>query len=740
MIKNKSFSRYVKYFWYCVLGSVCLFLMMLLLAALGAFGKMPSFEEIENPRSSLATEVYSSDGVLLGKYYFQNRSTSSFDEIPEMIRNCLIATEDIRFYDHSGIDYWGQFAAFIQTMIGDKRGASTITQQLAKNLFPRPVNANVFTTILSKFKEWVIAIKLERRYTKDEILNLYLQTVEFSENSYGIKSAAITYFNKPIDSLHVEEAAVLIGMLKGSTIYNPRRHPENAFKRRNVVLSQMKKNDYLTAAAYDSLKQVPIKLNYVSPDHNEGAATYFREFLRQDLTQFCKDHPKPDGTTYNIYKDGLRVYTTINYKMQQYAEAAVQKHMKDLQQQFNKSYKGGVPWGKDEKYIEGAMKQSERWNKMRTAGISEDSIIKAFHTKIPMTVFSYSGEIDTTMTPYDSIKYYKFFLHCGFMVMDPSSGYVLAWVGGINHHYFQYDHVNINAKRQVGSTIKPILYTLAIDNGYSPCFQVPNEKVSFPDFQNWTPSNSDGKYGGTVTLYQGLQQSINTVSAFLMKQLGPQPMIDLARRMGISSDMPPYPSICLGVPDISVYEMTGAYGTFANQGTYTQPQYLIRVEDNKGAVIQDFTTKHVEVISEQVAYVMVRMLENVVNYGTAERIRGRYGIQSEMGGKTGTTQDNTDGWFMGIIPQLVGGCWVGGDDRIIRFKSMFYGQGANMALPVWAYFIQSCYADKSLNISADAHFPLPEGEMTIETDCSKYNEETGQQGTDFIYGTGEKNQ
>lgn len=740
MAEGKSLSRYIRIFWYCVVGSIVLFGLMLLLATLGAFGKMPSFEEIENPNSSLATEVYSADGILLGKYYFENRSTSSFDEIPQVIRNCLIATEDVRFYDHSGIDYWGQFAAIISTILGDQRGGSTITQQLAKNLFPRPSNANVFTTVLSKFKEWVIAIKLERRYTKDEIINLYLQTVEFSENSFGIKSAARTYFNKPPDSLKVEEAAVLIGMLKGSTYYNPRRNPGNALKRRNVVLSQLSKYDYISKQAYDSLKQMPIKLDYVSPDHNEGLATYFREYLRQELMQFCKDHPKPDGSYYNIYKDGLRVYTTINYKMQQYAEAAVQKHMKELQKQFYQSYKGTVPWGKNDDYIQAAMKQSDRWIRMKNEGISEDSILKSFKVKTPMTVFSYRGELDTTMTPYDSIKYYKFFLQCGFMVMDPESGHVLAWVGGIDHHYFQYDHVNINAKRQVGSAIKPILYTVAIDNGYSPCFQVPNERIVFDDFQGWSPENSDGKYGGILTLYQGLAGSVNTISAFLIRQIGPQPMIDMARRMGISSPMDPYPSICLGVPDISVYEMVGAYGTFADKGVYTRPQYLQRITDNKGTVIQEFTTKHVEVISEQVSYVMVKMLENVVNYGTGQRLRSRYGLNAELGGKTGTTQNNTDGWFLGITPQLVGGCWVGGDDRIIRFKSTFYGQGANMALPVWAYFLQMCYADKSLSISSDAHFSPPDGEMPIETDCSKYNEFSGQRSTDFIFGKDQKNQ
>lgn len=730
--KNNSVSKFLKYFWLLVIGGAGFFLLMLILAAAGVFGKMPSFEELENPHSALATEVYSSDGVLLGKYYYENRSTSSFEEIPEMIRQCLVATEDVRFYKHSGIDYWGQLRAVINTLIGNTQGGSTITQQLAKNLFPRPGD-NVVSTILSKFKEWVIAIKLERRYTKDEIINLYLQTVEFSENSFGIKSAARTYFNRTPDSLRVEEAAVLIGMLKGSTYYNPKRNPENALRRRNTVLGQMEKEKFLTVEQTDSLKKLPIKLNYVSPDHNEGLATYFREYLRLELNQWCKDHRKADGSPYNIYKDGLRVYTTINSKMQLYAEEAVRKHMKELQAQFNQSYKNGAPWGKNDKYIEDAMKQSNRWIRMKKAGIAEDSIRAAFQTPTSMTVFSYRGEIDTVMTPFDSIKYYKFFLHTGFMAMDPVTGYVYAWVGGINHHYFQYDHVNLHAKRQVGSTIKPILYTVAIDNGYSPCFEVPNEKVVFEDFQNWSPANSDGKYGGMLTLYQGLAGSVNCISAYLMKQIGPEPMIDLSRRMGISSPMDPYPSICLGVPDISVYEMTSAYTTFANHGIHTDPQYLLRITDNRGTVIEEFTAKHTEVISDQVAYVMVKMLENVVNFGTAQRLRSRYGITAETGGKTGTTQNNTDGWFIGITPQITAGCWVGGDDRIIRFKSMFYGQGASMALPVYAYFMKACYADKSLGISPTATFSPPDSaSLSIETNCDKYKEEMGNK--DYIFG------
>ncbi len=732
MANKNTGLKIFRWFWYGVIGSVVLFMLMLGLAALGVFGKMPSFEEVENPNSALATEVYSSDGVMIGKYYYENRSTSSFEEIPALIRNCLTATEDIRFYDHSGIDFWGTFRAIVKTAIGHQEGGSTITQQLAKNLYKRPENPGVFETLGSKFKEWVIAIKLERRYTKDEILNLYLQTVEFSQNSFGIKSASRTYFNKTVDSLKVEEAAVLVGMLKGSTLYNPKRNPNNSLNRRNIVLGQMLKEDYLTQAQFDSIKKIPIKLSYVSPDHNDGIATYFRENLRLELMKWCKEHPKPDGTPYNIYKDGLRVYTSINSKMQTYAEAAVQQHMMQLQDEFNKSYKKAAPWGKNEKYIQDAMKQSARWHTMKNRGASDDSILNSFKTKIPMTVFSYRGEIDTVMTPYDSIKYYKYFLHCGFMAMDPTTGYVLAWVGGINHHYFQFDHVNINSKRQVGSTIKPILYTVAIDNGYSPCLEVPNERVVFEDFQNWSPDNSDNKYGGSLTLYQGLAGSVNCLSAYLMKQIGPQPMIDLARRMGISSPMDPYPSICLGVPDISVYEMTGAYSVFANKGVYSQPQYLLRITDNKGSLIQEFTGKHSEVISEQVSYVMTRMLENVVNYGTAQRLRFKYNLTAEIGGKTGTTQNNTDGWFMGITPQIAAGCWVGGDDRIIRFRSMFYGQGASMALPVYALFLKACYADKSLNISPAATFPVPDGDLGIETDCSKYRASSGTK--DYIFG------
>ncbi len=721
--KGKSYKGYRFYIvglWITVVVFVIAVTGVFALTAAGLFGDMPSFEQLENPRSQLATEVYSAEGILLGKYYFQNRSIASFEEIPPLLKNTLLATEDIRFYDHSGIDYWGTLRAIVATLMGDKEGASTITQQLAKNLFPRPKERTLSTILTAKLKEWITSVKLERRYTKDEIINLYLNTVEFSENSYGIKSAARTYFNKIPDSLKVEEAAVLIGMLKGSTLYNPRRNPGLSLSRRNTVLDQMSKYNFLTPTVADSIKNIPIRLNFVSPDHNEGNATYFREFLRQELLKWCKENTKSDGSNYNLYTDGLKVYTSINFKMQRYAEQAVNKHMHELQGQFFKSYKTKRPWGDNDDFITNAMKQCDRYIKLKKRGVSADSIKKVFQTPINMTVYSYKGDLDTIMSPWDSIKYYKMFLHTGFMVMDPHSGNVLAWVGGINHRYFQYDHVNVKAKRQVGSTIKPILYTLAIENGYSPCYTVANQKVVFENFNNWAPDNSDNKYGGMLTLFQGLAGSVNTISAYLMKQLGPKPMIDISRRMGITSNMEPYPSICLGTPDISVYEMTGAYSTFVNHGVYTKPQYIMRITDNQGSLIQEFQSKQVEVINDQVAYIMCRMLQNVVDFGTARRMRFKYNIKGELGGKTGTTQSNTDGWFMGITPQLCGGCWVGGEDRIIRFRSMQFGQGASMALPIWAYFLQSVYADKSLGINAESSFQRPL-EMNIETDCDKYN-------------------
>lgn len=713
-----------------MIGSfVLLFFLLVTLTNYGAFGEMPSLDELENPKSLLATEVYSSDGVLLGKYYLENRSVYDFDETNPNLKNALLATEDVRFFDHNGIDYWGTISAMFSTLHGSTRGASTITQQLAKNLFTkRPSNS--VSRLMQKFKEWIIAVKLERRFTKDEIINLYFNTVPFSDNAYGIKSAARTYFNTTPDSLKIEQCAVLVGMLKGSTLYNPKRNPKNSFNRRNVVLGQMLKYGYIKQHDFDSLNKIPIKLNYVSPDHNDGVAPYFREQLRMELNQWCKTHKKSDGTNYNIYKDGLKIYTTINYKMQLYAEQAVQKHMKELQKEFFTAWKGRKPWASDD-FIKTAMKQTWRYISMHKAGISDDSIMKVFKTKIPMSLFSYSGDVDTTMSPWDSIKWSKMYLHQGFIVTDPSNGEILAWVGGIDHHHFQYDHVNLKAKRQVGSTIKPFLYTVAVENGMSPCMQMPNSPICIG---NWCPHNSDGKYGGVLNMFQGLARSVNIISVTLMKQIGYKPMIDKMRQMGFTSPIPEDVTICVGTPDLSLMEMVGGYGCFANKGTYNKPFYISRIVDSRGVIIEEFKPAPAPAINEQVAYTMVKMLEGVIDRGTGVSMRYKFKINAEMGGKTGTTQKNTDGWFMCVTPQLCAGVWTGGEDRIIRFENTAYGQGANMSLPTFAYFLQKCYADKSLGISPDAKFDIPE-DMGIELDCSKYTIQGGYDATheDIIF-------
>lgn len=695
---------------------------------MGWFGTLPSFEELENPKSSLASEIYSADGVLIGKYYFENRSESNWHEISPHLVNALIATEDIRFNEHSGIDVKGVGRVFFKTILLRQKssgGGSTITQQLAKNLFPRTKFHTVWDKATTKLKEWMTAIKLERSYTKPEIIKMYLNTVAFSENAFGVKSAAKIFFNKPPDSLKLEEAAVLVGMLKASTLYNPRKNPKTSLERRNVVIDQMRKYGFISENEADSLMKLPIILEYHKIDHNEGLAPYFRENLRMELNNWFKENKKIDGTEYNLYKDGLKIYTSLNSKMQLYAEQSVSEWMPKLQSQFYEHWKKRDPLADFPEIIEQAYLNSDRYLSLKEIGTPEDSIRIIFNTPVKMNVFSWKGEIDTVMTPWDSLKYYKHFLQTGLMAMDPQTGYVHAWVGGINHSYFQYDHVNINTKRQVGSTFKPILYTVAIDNGFSPCMEIPNlpvtiEKGMFGLLKDWTPDNADGKYGGMLSLKNGLANSVNSISAYLMKQIGPQPVINLAKKMGINSNIEPVPSIALGTADISIYEMTGAFATYTNQGVFTKPIYLLRIEDKNGNVIRDFTTTQVEAMSEQTAYVMTTMLQGVMNFGTGAGIRSRYNLRNQIAGKTGTTQNHSDGWFIGIVPQMAIGVWVGGDDRPIRFRSLELGQGARMAMPIWALFMQKIYADKSLNISYDAVFEKPQIPITIETDCSKY--------------------
>lgn len=719
----KRYWPFVTGFWALILMGVGSFIVFIQLIASGYFEELPSTSSLENPEMPLASEVYTQDGRLLGKYYAQNRTRASYQEVEGPLTKALIATEDVRFYQHSGID-WKRVAAVPYYLLikGEKQGASTITQQLAKNLFERQGFSTWFEIIVTKFKEWIIAAELERRYTKNEIITMYFNTVSFGSNTYGIKSACRTYFNKPPDSLQVEEAAVLVGMLKATTRYNPKLNPEDARNRRNVVLSQMEKYGYLASQAKeDSLQQLPIKLNYQVASHTRGMATYFREHLRMRLNQWCEEN------NYNLYEDGLRIYTTLNSRIQQHAEEAVKEHISDLQQEFFASWKGQAPWGEQgEIVLEQGMKRSDRYKNLQARGWDEKRIQESFHQPTQMTVFSWNGEIDTVMTPWDSIKYYKHFLHTGFMAVSPSSGKIRAWVGGIDYKHFQYDHVNIRAKRQVGSTFKPFVYTVGVMNGYSPCQQVANVPVRFEKEtwgldEDWMPKNAGGEYGGMVRLKEGLAESMNTVTSYLMKQIGPQPVVDLAHKMGIKSKLQAVPSIALGTADISVYEMVGAFNTYANHGVWVEPYFIERIEDKQGNVLQEFVPKKVEVLNEKNNYVMLKMLQEVTHgYGTAVRLRYRYDLRGEIAAKTGTTQNQSDGWFLGATPQLTGGCWVGAEDRAVHFRSLRQGQGASTALPIWAKFMQRVYADTSLDISQYDRFDRPGGPLPAELDCRKY--------------------
>lgn len=681
----------------------------------GLFGELPTFEDLENPRSSLATEIIAADGVVLGKYYIQNRSFTKYEELSPYLIEALIATEDVRFTQHSGIDLRGLARAIV--FLGKKGGASTITQQLALNLFSGQRASSKIERVMQKFKEWVISVQLESRYTKPEILAMYLNTVDFGYNSFGIKSAARTYFNKSVGDLNLQESAVLVGILKGVTLYSPVRNPENAMNRRNTVIGQMVKYDYLDAAAGDSIKQLPIALDLRPQSHAAGLATYFREYLRMELNKWIEANRKADGSKYSLYKDGLRIYTTIDSRMQEHAEAAVATHMKDLQATFFTHWKGKEPWGKHTSILTSGMKRSDRYRALKRDGYTEEEIKEIFDTPMDLRIFSWNGWIDTLMSPMDSIRYAKQFLHTGFMAMEPNTGHIKAWVGGIDIDFAQYDHVNPTAKRQAGSTFKPIVYTLAIDNGFDPCAKIPNQPVTFEQFQNWTPKNYDGKNGGFLNMYEGIAGSINNIVAYLMKQVGPESVIDLSRNMGIDSPMDPYPSLCLGSFDMSVYEMVGAYATYANKGVWTQPIFISRIEDKNGNILAEFYPETREALSEETAYAMVKLLQGVVDKGTARRIRFRYGLTNEVGGKTGTTQNNSDGWFIGITPELAAGAWVGADDRAVHFRTTALGGGANSALPIWGEFFKRIYADERIDLE-QRPFEAPE-RMSIRLNCDE---------------------
>ena len=715
----KKFRKYILIFWTLAALPVVILIFVLFLAAKGYIGEeLPTFDELENPRSNLASEIIAADQVILGKYFFQNRTNIHYYELSPVLLNALKATEDIRFDSHSGVDLRGLVRVILRA--GSAGGGSTITQQLAKKLF-HEVPDSKFKRIIQKLQEWIISIRLERRYTKEEIIAMYLNIVDFSSNAYGIKSAAQTYFAKTPAQLNIQEAALLVGMLKAPTRYNPVRNNKNSIERRNVVLSQMTKYGFINTNEFDSLKAIPIKLKYQVEDHNYGLATYFREELKGEMLQWCREHiNNSTGLPYNLYTDGLRIFTSINSKMQRYAEEAMGEHLKVLQKKFNDHWKGQDPWEGHKEILTDAMKHTERYIAMKSNKATDKEIEKAFNKKEKMTIFSWRGDIDTLLSPMDSIRYFKKILQCGFMSMEPKTGLVRAWVGGTDYRYFKYDHVK-EGRRQVGSTFKPFLYTLAMQEGYSPCYKIPNVRVTFdlPSGEQWSPENADAKYGGMLTLKEGLAESVNCISAYLMKQFGPQAMIEIVRKMGITSPIIPVPAICLGTPDVSVFEMVGAYSSFANKGVWTQPIYMTRIEDKNGNVLQDFVPRKVEAISEETAYLMLKLMEGVVQFGTGARLRGEYKIPYAIAGKTGTTQNQSDGWFMGITPDLVSGCWVGCEDRIVHFRTLELGQGARTAMPIWALYMKKIYGDNSLNISK-GNFIAPDDPLNVELDCGKY--------------------
>lgn len=741
--KQTNFKKYIIRFWMVVLGGFIAFLLVFLLASWGVFGELPTFEELENPEKNLATEVISSDGVTLGKYAFKNRTPVGFKDLPDNLVNALIATEDERFYEHSGIDFRGLARAVVK--LGKGGGASTITQQLAKNLFNKGGSSSTVKRLTQKVKEWIVATKLERQYTKNEIVAMYLNTQGFLFNAIGIRSASRIYFGKEPKDLDIQESAILVAMLKNPRQFNPNREisKKKSLIRRNVVFAQMAKNEFITQQEKDSLQQLPLKINFTPESHNDGLATYFREYLRDYLKKWTKNNPKPNGELYNINRDGLKIFVTLDSRMQQYAQEAVQEHMSNLQSYFFKEQKNNESapfYDLEEEQVTSiytrARKRSERYRKMKKNGYSEKQIDSAFDAKTDMRVFSWNAqrEVDTILSPNDSIQYYKTILRSGLLSIEPQTGHIKAWVGGINHKYFKYDHVE-QGKRQVGSTFKPFVYATAINQlRLSPCEKFSNTPYTIPKGRfgipkAWTPKNSGEKYGGEISLKEALAKSVNVISARLIDMVTPANVARLAKSAGIESRIPKSPSIALGSVELSLMEMTGAYATFANKGMRVEPNMLLRIEDKNGTVLADFTPKTNEVLSEESAYVVLELLKGVTTAGSGVRLRTSahyykdiitgfpYEFTNPIAGKTGTTQNQTDGWFMGVVPNLATGVWTGGEDRAVHFENIAEGQGATMSLPTWALFMKKVYADTTLNISQE-DFEKPEY-VGIDTNCGK---------------------
>ena len=747
-------SKTINYLWKGFFGGLVFFILFVWLVSinfLGLFGTLPDFKALENPDSQLASELFAADGVLLGTFARENRSPVTFEELSPNLVQALIATEDERFEEHSGIDLKAMFRVFVKSILlgQDSGGGSTLSQQTAKNLFKTRTDASSgllssipgLRMLIIKTKEWIVATQLERAYTKNEILTLYLDTSEFGSNAFGIKTAAKTFFNKLPQDLSIQESAVLVGLFKAPTYYSPVFNPENSLRRRNTVLSQMVKNKFLTETEYDSISQLPIVLDYQVQNQNQGLATYFREIVKADLIKWTKENLKSDGTAYDLFGDGLKIYVTIDSRMQRYAEESMKEHMNELQKGFFKEMGTRDPWINESyqvipNFIENAVKRTEAYRLLQQRyGDQTDSIELKLNEKKKMKIFSWEGERDTLMSTMDSMRYYKKFLQTGMMTMDPSTGHIKAWVGGIDHKYFKFDHVKIG-KRQPGSTFKPFVYAAAIENGYSPCYSVVDQpvEVNIPGQRPWSPANADGKFSNQrMTIRRAMAQSVNSVTAYMMKKLSPLIVIETARRLGITSDLEEVPSLALGVNDVSIFEMVGAFGTFVNKGEHITPYYIDRIEDKNGNLIHQFTPKKKPAMSEEHAYLMTYMLRGGFeeSAGTSQGVPNSIREGNELGGKTGTTQNGSDGWYMGISKDLVSGIWVGGDDRAIHFRSWASGQGAKTARPIWVKFMAKVYEDERLGYTKGP-FPRPERPLSIEIDCDKY-EFDSQQNAGFDY-------
>ena len=744
--KTTSFKKYLKWFWGIILGGFTLVLVLFLYTAWDPFDTLPSFEELENPQTNLATEVISIDGKTIGKYAKENRTPIKFKELSTNLVNALVATEDERFYEHSGIDFKGTARAVLKPGSG---GASTITQQLAKMLFTGRASKNIFKRLLQKAKEWVVATKLEKQYTKNEIIAMYLNKYDFLNQAVGIRSASRIYFGKEPKELKIDQAAMLVGMLKNSSYFNPLRREAKVKQRRNVVLKQMTRSNFITTVEKDSLQKLDLGLDIHKESHKDGSATYFRGHLQKIMRTWVQEHPKPNGEQYNIFEDGLKIFVTIDSRMQQYAEEAIDEHMSNLQSYFFKEQKSNklAPFYDLEKsqintILNRAKKNSDRYKRLKSAGKSSKYIEKVFKKKIKMSVFSYKGDTDTIMSPNDSIKYYKYFLRSGLLSIEPQTGHIKAWVGGINYKHFKFDAV-AQQKRQVGSTFKPFVYATAINQlKLSPCDSFPNIPYTIPKGkygipEEWKPKNSGDKYGGMLTLKEGLAGSVNTMSARLIDRVSPENVVRLAKAAGIESRIRANPSIALGAVELSLLEMVSAYSTFANKGLRVSPMIITRIEDKNGTVLEEFRPKTAEVLSEESAYVVLNLLEGVTQYGSGIRLRlpwekpgyvtgYPYEFTNAIAGKTGTTQNQSDGWFMGIVPNLATGVWTGGEDRATHFEGIAKGQGATMSLPSFALFLKKCYADESLNISQE-EFEKPEN-LSININCGEREKEEDEKG------------